>query len=93
MNKRHNKFFVYILEDKNGVYYTGFTGDLAARIEKHNQQVGAKYLKGRGPVKLVFAKEYHYYKNALTAERRIKTYTRKRKEELIRIFNTKANDR
>lgn len=92
MMKRHNKFFVYIVEDKNGSYYTGFTRNIAERLKLHNKQVGAKHLVGRVPVKLVFAKEYCYYKNALAAERRIKIYTRERKQELIQIFARKDND-
>jgi len=43
-------------------------------------------LRGKGPVKLVYAKEYRYYKNALHAERNIKILMRSQKEELIRIY-------
>lgn len=84
--KRHDKYFVYIIEDKNGTYYTGYTNDINKRFELHEKGRGAKYLRGRAPLKLVFVKEYAYYKNALGAERRIKTYTRERKEELIKIY-------
>jgi len=52
----------------------------------HSKGHGAKYLKGRVPVELVWVKEYRYYKNALRAEKRIKKRTRKEKERLIRIY-------
>ncbi len=84
--KRYDKFYVYIIEDRNGVYYTGYTNDLKERVERHAKGQGAKFLRGRGPFKLVFQKEYRYYKNALNAERKIKHYPRKRKEELVRIY-------
>ncbi|OIN98081.1 endonuclease [Candidatus Desantisbacteria bacterium CG1_02_38_46] len=86
MIKRKSKYYVYILQCKDGTYYTGYTNNLEERIKLHNKGDGAKYVKGRGPVKLVYAKEYRYYKNALNAEKEIKSYTRKEKEELIGTY-------
>ena len=85
--QRTGKYFVYILQCSNGTYYTGYTNNLENRIKEHNNGNGAKYLRGKLPVKLVYAKEYRYYKNALHRERNIKKMTRKQKEELIRIYN------
>lgn len=84
--KRHSQYFVYVVQCKNGIYYTGYTNNLENRIKEHNSGHGAKYLRGKLPVKLVYAKEYKYYKNALHAERNIKKMTRKQKEELIKIY-------
>ncbi len=84
--KRRDKFFVYIVECSNGTYYTGYTNNLDNRIKLHNNGHGAKYLRGKAPIKLVYAKEYKYYKNALNAERNLKKLTRKRKEGLIRNY-------
>ena len=65
---------------------------LEARIKLHEEGHGAKYLIGKAPLTLVYAKEYKYLKNAMHAERTIKSYTRSRKEELIRIWaNAKLN--
>lgn len=79
---------MYILECKDGTYYTGYTNDLERRIDEHNnnRSRGAKYLRGKLPVKLVYAKEYRYYKRAVRREREIKTFTRAEKENLIRIY-------
>ena len=90
--KRHDKFYVYIIEDKNGTYYTGFTNNLEKRYKLHENGFGTKYLKGRTPIKLAFFKEYLYYKNALAAERKIKSYTRERKQELVKIFSQNKID-
>jgi len=84
--KREGKFYVYMVECVNGTYYAGSTNNLESRIKLHNSGHGAKYLKGRGPVELVYAKEYKYYKNALHAERNLKKMTRKEKEVLIKIY-------
>jgi len=85
---RKSKYWVYIVKCKGGTYYTGCTKDLENRIALHNSGSGAKYLRTKLPVKLVYAKEYHYYKNALRRERNLKKLTRKQKEKLIRIYET-----
>ncbi len=84
--KREGKFFVYIVQCADGTYYTGYTKNLKERVTLHNRGYGAKYLKFKLPVELVYAKEYHYYKNALSAERRLKKLTRVQKLNLIRIY-------
>ena len=83
---RVGKFYVYIVQCQDGTYYTGYTNNLENRIKLHNRGYGAKYLRGKLPVKLVYAKVYRYYKNALHAEREIKTYTRQEKEELTKTY-------
>lgn len=82
--KRTGKFYAYIVECRNGTYYAGSTNNLENRIKLHNKGRGAKYLRGKGPVELVYAKEYRYYKNTLLAEIAIKKLNRKEKEGLIR---------
>ena len=89
---RKGKYWVYIVKCKDGTYYTGFTNDLDKRIEHHNEGYGAKYLKNRLPVKLVYSKEYRYYKNALRCEKDIKKLTREQKEKLIANYKNKSRD-
>jgi putative endonuclease len=81
---RKGTFYVYILECADGTYYTGYTPDLARRVELHNIGKGAKYTRGRGPVKLIWCREFKYFKNAVAEERRIKSLTRVQKEMLVR---------
>ena len=83
---RRGVYHVYIVECADRTYYTGYTNNLEARLKLHNSGNGAKYLQGKGPVRLVYAKAYGYYKNALRAESYLKRQTRKYKEELIRIY-------
>ncbi len=72
----------------DATYYAGSTNNLAARIKLHNAGNGAKYLRGKGPVKLAYVKEYQYYKRALQAERNLKKLTRQQKEVLIKNHAT-----
>ncbi len=88
--KRRSIFYVYVLECRNGTYYTGFTNNLENRIKLHNKGTGAKYLRGKSPVKLVYVKEYKYYKNALNGERNIKKLTREQKERLVRTYEKRT---
>ncbi len=85
--KRHGIYYVYIVKCNDGSFYTGYTQNLENRIKAHNNGYGARYLKGRVPVRLVFFKKYRYYKNALRAEKKIKKYSREKKQELIRIYD------
>lgn len=85
--KRTGRYYVYILECADGSYYTGSTKDLEKRVKEHNNgKRGAKYLRGKLPVRLVWGKDYRYYKRAVRAERRIKLLSHKEKEELARIY-------
>ena len=90
--KRHSQYYVYIVQCDDGTYYTGSTSNLENRLKLHNSGNGAKYLRGKGPVKLVYAKEYRYYKNVLHAERNLKKLTREQKEEIINIY-ARSHDR
>ncbi|MBU0767503.1 MAG: GIY-YIG nuclease family protein [Proteobacteria bacterium] len=81
---RSGKFFVYILECQDGTYYAGSTNDLERRIQEHNaDKRGGKYTRDRRPVKLVWCKEYKYFKSAFLEEKRIKKLRRKQKLDLI----------
>ncbi len=87
--KRHAIYHVYIVECANGAYYTGSTNNLENRLKLHNAGHGAKYLRGKLPVRLVYAKEYRYYKNVVRAERYLKRQTRKYKEELVQVYESR----
>ncbi len=78
-------YYAYMVRCKYGTYYSGYTNDLNRRIEMHNSGRGAKYLKGRSPVELVYFKEYRQLRDAMQAERNLKKLKRWEKEELIRI--------
>ncbi len=76
-------YCVYILECKDGSLYTGYTNDINRRLLAHQQGKGAKYTRGRTPVKLVYKEEHVTKSEALRAEYRIKQLKRSEKERLI----------
>ncbi len=78
-------FWVYILRCVDGSYYTGHTDDLEKRVGEHT--AGAErsaYTFARRPVELVFADYFDTRDEALVAEVRIKGWSRKKKEALMR---------
>jgi len=77
--------YVYILECADNSLYAGYTNDLDNRLKVHNQGKGAKYTRGRLPVKLVYSENIENKSDALKREYQIKRMTRKRKVELIKI--------
>lgn len=76
-------WFVYILECRDGTYYTGITDNLPRRLAAHNDGRGAKYTRGRGPVTLLYREACPDKSMALRREIQIKRLTRREKEELI----------
>lgn len=79
--------YVYILECSDKTLYTGYTPDLKSRLKKHNNSMGAKYTRGRTPVKLVYFECCENKSDALKREIAIKKLTRKKKLDLIDKFD------
>ena len=76
--------YVYIIECEDGTYYTGYTTEIKRRIEEHNQGQGAKYTRGRTPVKLVYQESFDNKSKAMQREYEIKQLSRSTKEELVK---------
>ena len=77
-------FWVYILHCSDGSYYTGHTDNLEKRLGMHKSGKIAGYTASRLPVKLVFSEQFPTREDALITERRIKGWSRKKKEALIK---------
>lgn len=78
------EYSVYIVRCADDTYYTGIAADVARRMIEHGSSPrGAKYLKGRGPLQLVFSEAVGNRSKALRVEYRIKQLTRGDKEALI----------
>ena len=75
---------VYILECADGSLYTGIARNLDTRIAAHNHGTGAKYTRGRGPVKLLYQEPAADRSTALRREALLKQLSRAEKLQLIR---------
>ena len=76
--------YTYILECKDGSYYTGWTNNLDKRLQDHNAGKGAKYTKARRPVLLAYYETFETKEEAMRREYAIKQMTRAEKEKLIK---------
>lgn len=76
---------LYLVRCRDGSLYTGITTDVARRFAEHreNNYAGAKYLRGRGPLTLVFQKKLGSRRLALVVESKVKKLPKARKEELV----------
>jgi putative endonuclease len=76
---------VYILLCADGSYYAGLTRkEVETRVSEHNLGINADYTTRRRPVKLVWSEHFELLIDAITTERRIKDWSRAKKEALIR---------
>ena len=80
----YTEYSVYIVHCGDGSYYTGISADVERRLKEHeNSPRGAKYLRGRGPLQLVFSEVVGGRPEASSLEYRIKRLNRSEKEALI----------
>jgi len=77
---------VYLLECADHTYYCGVckTGGLKERIEQHNRGQGARYTRGRRPVRLIACSRSLGKKAAYRAEYRLKRRPRRRKYSFLK---------
>ena len=76
---------VYMVRCKDDTLYTGITTNLEMRLKAHNEGKGAKYTRGRGPVKLVWSQDGLNESQARKQEAEIKKLSRGEKMQMISI--------
>jgi putative endonuclease len=81
------RWYVYVVRTRGGALYTGVSTDVDRRFEEHSdgRGRGARAVRGKGPLELVFEREIGRRGLAQRVESRIKALTRERKEQLLRI--------
>ena len=79
-----SQYSLYILRCGDGSLYTGIALDVAKRLREHETgNRGAKYLRGRGPLRLVFEEPLGNRSAATRIEYQVKRLDRTQKEALI----------
>lgn len=77
-------FYVYILKCNDGSYYTGITNDIERRFAEHNAGTSSdSYTFKRRPVELAFCETFNDFTIAEQWEKKLKGWSRKKKEALI----------
>lgn len=73
----------YLLHCADDTLYCGITNDMEKRLAAHNTGEGAKYTRGRLPVKVVYCESCADKSAALKREILIKKMSRNKKQSLI----------
>jgi predicted GIY-YIG superfamily endonuclease len=76
-------FWAYLLRCGDGSYYAGHCEDLEQRVAAHQSGRGSDYTSRRQPVTVLWSEGFVSRIEALEAERRIKGWSRAKKEALI----------
>ncbi len=86
MSEAENGWSVYIVRCRDASLYTGIAKDVIKRFAEHQAQGPkcAKYLKGRGPLQLVYQEKVGDKSAALKREYGLKQLSKAAKEQLVR---------
>jgi putative endonuclease len=78
-------WYLYILRCGDGTLYSGVSPDVERRLREHSSggPRAAKYLRGRGPLQLVYTRPFDSRGAALSAEAGVKKLSRREKEALL----------
>lgn len=74
---------LYLVRTRAGALYTGVATDVARRLAEHGGARGAKALRSRGPLALVYQVPIGDRALAQAAEARVKRLPRQRKESIV----------
>jgi len=74
---------LYIVRTAKGSLYTGITTDVMRRFDQHQNGRGARALRGKGPLELVFHCDAGDRASASRLEYQVKQLTRQQKLQLV----------
>lgn len=78
-------WYLYMVRCRDGTLYTGITTDVQRRLAEHQEggPRAARYLRGKGPLELVYTMGAGDRAQASALEYRVKSLTRADKQSLI----------
>ncbi len=80
------EYSVYLVRCRDGSIYTGIATDVSRRLTEHKGGIkGAKYLRGKGPLQLVYQREIGDRSLATRIEHRIKRLPTEEKQDFARL--------
>ncbi len=93
LNFMNQNYFVYIITNKiHTVLYTGMTNNLRRRMQEHKEKLVDGFTKRYNLNKLIFYEVFNSPEFAILAEKKIKGWTRIKKEVLIKENNPDFRD-
>ncbi|WP_375340874.1 GIY-YIG nuclease family protein [Candidatus Dehalogenimonas loeffleri] len=90
---REKTFTVYIMASElNTVIYIGVTSNLKQRVYQHKAKLADGFTSRYNINKLVYYETCPQAEGAITREKQLKSWSRKRKNDLIEKFNPEWRD-
>lgn len=77
------KWYVYILECSDGLYYTGMTWKVEPRMEQHALGLGSKFTARHGYKALRYVEEFTDIEEARKRVHQLKDFSRRKKQLLF----------
>ncbi|WP_102564490.1 GIY-YIG nuclease family protein [Vibrio sp. 10N.286.49.B3] len=76
-------WYIYFIRTRYDTLYCGITTDLSRRFKQHESGKGAKALRGKGPLSLVWSQKLSNHSEALKCEIAAKKLSKKKKELIV----------
>jgi putative endonuclease len=83
---KDKEWYFYIVRCKDNSLYSGIAIDVDDRLREHNRGTGAKYIRGRMPVTLVYSEKLNNVSEARKREAQVKRWPKTKKEQLVLGF-------
>ena len=85
-------YSIYLVRCRDGSLYTGIAMNVSRRISEHEVSIkGAKYLRGKGPLKLVYQQEIGDRSITSKVESRVKRLSRSEKAD-VKILSERIKE-
>ena len=85
-------YYVYILTNHSGTFYTGVTNDLERRVAEHRAGIEKGFASKYKTNRLMYHEAATSIGDAIAREKQIKSWRRSKKIELIRAMNPRWID-
>lgn len=88
-----NSSWIYIMTNANNtVLYVGVTSNLNQRVRQHKAKELEGFTARYNITKVIYVEQYADIRNAIEREKQIKSWSRRKKEELIATLNPSWRD-
>jgi len=87
-----NQYYIYIMTNKSGTLYVGMTNDIKKRVYEHKNKLIAGFTKKHNINRLIYFETFSDVHSAITREKTIKGWLRKKKIDLVNNTNPYWND-
>ncbi len=87
-----NNYYTYIVSSPSDVLYIGMTNNLIRRMQEHKEWKTEWFSKKYGCTRLVYYEHTKYVQEAISREKVLKWWNRKKKIELIQSKNPEWKD-